>query len=134
MVVQPISTNEAIQANCALTHNPSIVESGRLSLLCEPSMTHYPPLQVSHGLSLSPSHMTQLTTWSGRFSQLQQQTLLDESNHCPTTLVPSLESQATVTQLNFRVNICGHKSIKSTKKDGNLFLDLPLNIWELLNM
>ena len=78
---------------------PSTVEGGRFSLLCETSLTLCPPRQEPQDPGLRPNHMVQLSTWNGRARNLRLLTLPNESNHCSVSLIPSLELQASATQL-----------------------------------
>ena len=52
----------------ALTRYPSTARSGKLSLLCETSLTHCPPRQEPLDPSLRPSPLVHLFAWKGQVS------------------------------------------------------------------
>ena len=74
---------------------PSTVESQRLSLLCEASLTHCPLVQEPWDSSLCSGPIAQLYTWSGQASDMQHQ--VQPSEACiPSSWCPNLGYKLTL--------------------------------------
>ncbi|GER46698.1 branched-chain amino acid transport protein [Striga asiatica] len=100
-------------AKAAPARYPPTVERGKLSLLCEASLTQCPPLYGPRSPSLRMDHAAQLPTWNGRASLSLPKAQLVGQAHCPITLMPLLRLQAGVTQLGDRIFSHAHSTARS---------------------
>lgn len=71
-----------------------------VTLLCEASLTRFPPPLKATDYGLSPTAPeAQLPTWNGRTSSFLQRDLPSGPSQLSTTLRPSFELQAHITEL-----------------------------------
>ena len=102
----------------ALTRYPSTARSGKLSLLCETSLTHCPPRQEPLDPSLRPSPLVHLFAWNGQVNNKSP----TESDPLGWANVPSL--------------LCPHLGYKLALQSSAIccLLLLHINVYEIFGV